>query len=71
MTAPADDTTTDLHAVIATLRAERDAAQSEKAASSMTVSWSTLAAAARRSWLPVLSRDTRKFPMRPKPGSIM
>ena len=32
MTAPPDDTTTDLHAVIAALRAERDAALSEKAA---------------------------------------
>jgi two-component system, NtrC family, sensor kinase len=32
MTAPPDDTTTDLHAIIAALRAERDAALSEKAA---------------------------------------
>jgi two-component system NtrC family sensor kinase len=32
MTAPPDDTTTDLHAVIAALRAERDAALSEKVA---------------------------------------
>src|SRR6478752_4276391 len=32
MTAPPDDTKTDLHAVIAALRAERDAALSEKAA---------------------------------------
>jgi hypothetical protein len=32
MTSPPDDTTTDLHAVIAALRAERDAALSEKVA---------------------------------------
>ena len=32
MTAPPDDTTTDLHAVIATLRAERDAALAREAA---------------------------------------
>ena len=32
MTAPPDDTTTDLHAVIAALRAERDAVLSEKVA---------------------------------------
>ena len=32
MTAPPDDTTTDLHAVIAALRAERDAALAREAA---------------------------------------